>query len=273
MFQPVIFIDRCPECGATLVSQENEATRYCPNDTECPSQIKGKIEHFVSRGAMDIDGLGQETIDQLFHSGLVKSVADLYRLTKGNIAALDRMGEKSAERILSGIEASKTVPFERVLFALGIRFVGATVAKILVKKLHSIDNIMSADVSQLTDISEIGGRIAESIVDYFAKPEHIYLIEFLRQQGLQFRIDEKKLGIQTNKLTGLNIVISGTFEKISRDDLKNLIEQNGGRNVSSISKKTHYVVAGDNMGPAKLEKATQLGVPVISEDEFLKMLE
>ncbi|MDR2910990.1 MAG: NAD-dependent DNA ligase LigA [Bacteroidales bacterium] len=273
MFQPVMFIEYCPECGARLIRNEGETVRYCPNDNGCPSQIKGKIEHFVSRNAMDIDGLGQETIEILFNYGLVKGVADLYRLTKENISVLERMGEKSAERILTGLEVSKNVPFERVLFALGIRFVGETVAKRLVKSLHSIENIKSADFDKLIEIDEIGERIAESIIDYFSKKEHIELIDFLKKQGLQFKIDEKKLGIQTDKLKGLNIVISGTFEKISRSELKNLIEQNGGKNVGAISKKTNYVVAGENMGPNKLEKTIQLGVPIISEDDFLKMLD
>ena len=273
MFQPVRFIERCPECGAELIRNEGEAAHYCPNDDGCPPQIKGKMEHFASRKAMDIDGLGQETIETLFNHNLVKGISDFYRLTKEQISALERMGDKSAERIIIGLEASKNVPFERVLFALGIRFVGETVAKKLVKNLHSIENIQSATFEKLIEIDEIGEKIAESIVDYFSKKEHIELIEFLKRQGLQFKINEEKMGKQTDKLVGLNIIISGTFEKFSRDELKNLIEQNGGKNVGSISKKTNYVVAGENMGPSKLEKATQLGVPIISEDDFLKMLE
>ena len=273
MFQPVRFIEYCPECGTKLIRNEGEAANYCPNENGCPPQIKGKMEHFVSRKAMDIDGLGEETIEMLFNNNLTKGIADFYRLTKEQISALERMGDKSAERILTGLENSKNVPFERVLFALGIRFVGETVAKKIVKNLHSIDNIQSATFEKLIEIDEIGEKIAENIVDYFSKKENIELIEFLKEQGLQFKINEEKLGIQTDKLAGLNIIISGTFEKFSRDELKNLIEQNGGKNVGSISKKTDYVLAGENMGPSKLEKAMQLNIPVISEDEFLKMLE
>jgi DNA ligase (NAD+) len=273
MFLPVKFIENCPECGTKLIRNEGEAAFYCPNDDGCPPQIKGKMEHFVSRKAMDIDGLGQETIEMLYNQNLIKGIVDFYRLTKEQLSSLERMGNKSAERILTGLEASKSVPFERVLFALGIRFVGETVAKKLVKSLHSIENIQTATFDQLIAVDEIGEKIAESIVDYFSKKEHIELIEFLKEQGLQFKISEEKLGIRTDKLAGLSIIISGTFEKFSRDELKNIIEQNGGKNVGSISKKTNYVVAGENMGPSKLVKATQFGVPVISEDEFLKMLE
>ena len=273
MFQPVIFIDKCPECGTPLVRTEGEAAHYCPNDDGCPPQIKGKMEHFVSRKAMDIDGLGEETIDLLYNEGLVKGIADLYRLQKEQLINLERMGEKSADRILAGLETTKSVPFERVLFALGIRFVGETVAKTLAKSLHSIDRIQTKTKEELTEIDEIGDRIAESIVDYFSKPEHLETIEFLKKQGLQFQISEEKLSARSDKLKGLSIIISGTFEKNSRDGLKELIEQNGGKNVGSISKKTDYLLAGENIGPSKLEKATQLGIPIISEEEFLKMLE
>lgn len=271
--QPVRFIDKCPECSTPLVRNEGEAAHYCPNETGCPPQIKGKIEHFVSRKAMDIDGLGQETIDLFYNMGLVVGIADLYKLDKDKLVQLDRIQDKSAQRILDGLEASKKVPFERVLFALGIRFVGETVAKTLVKQLHTIDNIQSKTKEELLEINEIGEKIAESIVDYFSKPEHNELIEFLRAVGLNFKIDEEKLTGRTEKLKGLNIIISGTFTQHSRDELKNLIEQNGGKNVSSISKKTSYLVAGENIGPSKLEKATKLGIPVISEDDFTKMLE
>ncbi len=273
MFQPVLFIDKCPECGTPLVRTEGEAAHYCPNDDGCPPQIKGKMEHFVSRKAMDIDGLGQETIDLLYSEGLAKGIADLYRLQKEQLINLERMGEKSAERILAGLEATKSVPFERVLFALGIRFVGETVAKTLAKNLHSIDHIQTKTKEELTEIDEIGDRIAESIVDYFSKPEHLETIEFLKIKGLQFQISEEKLSARSDKLKGLSIIISGTFEKNSRDGLKELIEKNGGKNVGSVSKKTDYLLAGENIGPSKLEKATQLGIPIISEEEFLKMLE
>lgn len=267
------FIKNCPECETQLVRTEGEAAFYCPNEDECPPQIKGKMEHFVSRKAMDLDGLGEETIDLLYNIGLIRSIADLFKLEKEQLAQLERMGEKSAERILAGIETAKTVPFERVLFALGIRFVGETVAKTLARKLHTIDNIQSQTIEQLTEIEEIGPRIAESVVEWFSKPKHIEMIARLKEAGLQFTVSEDSIISKTDKLKGLNIVISGTFEKHSRDELKDLIEQNGGKNVGSISKKTHYILAGENMGPSKLEKAKELGVPIITEDDFLKMLE
>lgn len=273
MFEPVHFIGTCPECGTPLVRNEGEAAHYCPNEDGCPPQIKGKIEHFVSRKAMDIDGIGDETVELLYSQNLAKNIADLYELQKEQLQNLDRMADKSAQRILDGLEASKQVPFERVLFALGIRFVGETVAKKLVQKLHSIENIQAQTAEQLTDIDEIGGRIAESVVDWFSKPEHLELVERLKQHGLQFEIGEEQLAGRTEKLAGLNIVISGTFEKYSRDELKKMIEKNGGKNVGSISKNTSYLLAGNNIGPSKLEKVTKLGIPVISEDEFLQMLE
>ena len=273
MARPVIFIEKCPECGTPLERKEGEAAHYCPNEVGCPPQIKGKMEHFVSRKAMDIDGLGQETIELLYNQGLAKGIADLYRLEKKQLLQLERFQEKSAQRILDGLEDSKKAPFEQVLFALGIRYVGETVAKILAKELHSIDNIRNKTKEELVEIDEIGDRIAESIIDFFSKPEHIEMIEFLKKQGLNFQISEDQLSDRTDKLRGLSIVISGTFEKHSRDELKQLIDKNGGKNVGSISKKTSYLLAGDNMGPAKREKAEKLGVPVISEEEFLQMLE
>ena len=273
MFLPVEFIENCPECGTQLIRKEGEAAHYCPNEDGCPPQIKGKMEHFVSRKAMDIDGIGQETIELLYSQELARNITDLYELKKEQLENLERMAEKSAQRILDGLEASKAVPFERVLFALGIRYVGETVAKTLVKKLHTIENIQSQTIEQLTEIDEIGGRIAESVVDWFSKPEHIELIEKLKQHGLQFSISEEKLQGRTDKLAGLNIVISGTFEKHSRDQLKEMIEKNGGKNVGSISKKTNYLLAGENIGPSKLEKVNKLGIPMISEDDFIKMLE
>lgn len=271
--QPVTFIEHCPECGAGLIRNEGEAAHYCPNEDNCPPQIKGKIEHFVSRKAMDIDGLGQETIDLLFNRGLVKSVADLYRLKKEQLAGLERMGEKSAQRILEGLEASKKVPFERALYALGIRFVGETVAKKLAKEVISIQNLIEKTKEDLIKIDEIGDRIADSVVDYFSNDEHLKMIDFLEKQGVQFHLSEEQLTNRTEKLAGLNIVISGTFQKFSRDELKKLIEQNGGKNTGSISKNTSYVLAGENMGPSKLERANSLGIPVISEDDFLKMIQ
>lgn len=273
MFQRVQFIENCPECKTLLIRKEGEAAHYCPNEDHCPPQIKGKMEHFVSRKAMDIDGLGQETIELLYNEGLAKNITDLYSLTKTQLENLERMGEKSAQRILNGLEASKHVPFERVLFALGIRFVGETVAKTLVKKLHTIENIQHQTREQLVEIGEIGEKIAESVVDWFSKPEHLELISCLKENGLQFTLSEEQLNSRTDKLIGLSIIISGTFEKHSRDELKNMIEQNGGKNVGSISNKTSYLLAGNNIGPSKLEKATKLGIPIISEDDFLKMLE
>jgi len=273
MFVPVEFIEKCPECGTQLIRREGEAAHYCPNEDGCPPQIKGKMEHFVSRKAMDIDGIGQETIELFYNENLAKNISDFYELKKEQLENLERMAEKSAQRILDGLEASKKVPFERVLFALGIRYVGETVAKTLVKKLHTIENIKNQTADQLTEIDEIGSRIAQSVIEWFANPEHQELIEKLRNHGLQFSISEDQLAGQTDKLAGLNIVISGTFEQHSRDELKAMIEKNGGKNVGSISKKTNYLLAGENIGPSKLEKVKKLDIPMISEEEFLKMIE
>jgi DNA ligase (NAD+) len=231
------------------------------------------MEHFVSRRAMDIEGLGQETIELFYKEGLANSIADLYRLRKEQLLQLERFQEKSAQRILDGLEESKKVPFERVLFALGIRYVGETVAKTLAQKLQTIDNIMAKTKEELVEIDEIGDRIAESIVDFFSKPEHRELVDFLKKQGLQLQLSEEQLSSRTDKLDGLTIVISGTFNRHSRDELKQMIEQNGGKNVGSISKKTNYILAGENMGPSKYEKAKKLDIPIISEEVFLKMLE
>lgn len=269
---PVEFVTNCPECATFLVRNEGEAAFYCPNDTACPPQIKGKMEHFISRKAMNIDGLGEETIELLFKEGLVKNVADLYTLNRDQISRLERLGEKSADRILKSLEDSKNVPFERVLFALGIRFVGETVAKILAHRLISIENIEQASLEDLTAIDEIGGKIAGSVVDYFTDSVHIELIERLKGFGLQFQLDETAIQNRSEKLKGLSIIISGTFEQFSRDELKKMIEQNGGKNVSSISKNTDYLLAGNNIGPSKLEKAGKLAIPIISEEEFLNML-
>jgi DNA ligase (NAD+) len=231
------------------------------------------MEHFISRKAMNIDGLGQETIDLLYNEGLIKNIADIYELKKEQISKLERLGDKSADRILKSLEESRSVPFEKVLFALGIRFVGETVAKILAIRLINIENIESASLEELTGIDEIGGRIAESIRSYFSKPENQRLVERLKGKGLHFKLDEAGLANRSEKLNGLSIIISGTFEKNSRDDLKKMIEQNGGKNVSSISKNTSYLLAGNNIGPSKLEKAEKLNVPIITEDEFLKMID
>lgn len=273
MALPVEFIKHCPECGTALIRTEGEAAHYCPNEDGCPPQIKGKIEHFISRKAMNIDGLGAETIDLLYNENLIRNIADLYELKKEQISRLERLGDKSAERILKSLSESRKVPFEKLLFALGIRYVGETVAKILAQRLVSIENIESASLEELTSIDEIGGRIAESIRLYFSNPQHISLVERLREKGLQFKLDEESLASRTDKLKGLSIIISGTFEKNSRDDLKRMIEQNGGKNVSSISKNTDYLLAGNNIGPSKLEKAEKLKIPIITEDEFLRMID
>lgn len=273
MALPVDFIKTCPECGTALIRKEGEAAHYCPNEDGCPPQIKGKMEHFIGRKAMNIDGLGAETIDLLYNEGLVKNIADLYELKKEQISRLERLGDKSADRILKSLEESKQVPFEKVLFALGIRYVGETVAKILAHRLVSIEQIESASLEKLTEIDEIGGRIAESVNQYFANPDNLGLVDRLKSAGLQMQLDESALANRTEKLQGLQIIISGAFEKNSRDDLKKIIEQNGGKNVSSISKNTSYMLAGANIGPSKLEKAQKLNIPIISEEEFLKMIE
>ena len=267
------FITRCPECGSPLMRYEGEAAHYCTNDVSCPPQIKGKIEHFVSRKAMNIDGLGAETIDQFYQEGLIHNIADLYTLKAPDIACLERMGKKSAVNIIEGIRASKDVPFERVLFALGIRFVGETTAKTLAKAFRSIDALAAATLDDLLQVDEIGARIAQSIIQYFAEEKNREIIERLREAGVQMQLPETDATEYTDKLAGQSIVISGVFSHHSRDEYKEMIEKNGGKNVGSISKKTSFVLAGENMGPSKLEKANKLGVPIVNEDDFLKMLE
>ncbi|WP_368118010.1 NAD-dependent DNA ligase LigA, partial [Bacteroides sp. 2201st1_D9_2201SCRN_220225] len=264
--EKVKFITHCPECGSKLIRYEGEAAHYCPNETSCPPQIKGKIEHFISRKAMNIDGLGPETVDMFYRLGLIKNTADLYQLTADDIKNLDRMGEKSAENIIKGIEASKEVPFERVLFALGIRFVGETVAKKIAKSFNDIDELENANLKKLINIDEIGEKIAQSILTYFANPLNRELIERLKSTGLQLYRREEDLSGYTDKLAGQSIVISGVFTHHSRDEYKELIEKNGGKKVSSISAKTSFILAGENMGPAKLEKAHKLGIKLMSED-------
>ena len=270
--EKVKFITHCPECGSKLIRYEGEAAHYCPNETSCPPQIKGKIEHFISRKAMNIDGLGSETVDMFYRLGLIKNTADLYQLTADDIKNLDRMGEKSAENIIKGIEASKEVPFERVLFALGIRFVGETVAKKIAKSFNDIDELENANLKKLINIDEIGEKIAQSILTYFANPLNRELIERLKSTGLQLYRREEDLSGYTDKLAGQSIVISGVFTHHSRDEYKELIEKNGGKKVSSISAKTSFILAGENMGPAKLEKAHKLGIKLMSEDEFLTLI-
>ena len=270
--EKVKFITRCPECGTPLVRFEGEAAHYCLNETACPPQIKGKIEHFISRRAMNIDGLGPETVDMFYRLGLIKDAADLYRLTVDDIKELDRMGRKSAENIVNGIAASHSVPFERVLFALGIRFVGETVAKKIARSFKNIDEVEQATLETLVNIDEIGEKIAQSIVSYFANPLNRSLVERLKEAGLQFSRSEEDLSGYTDKLAGQSIVISGVFEHHSRDEYKEMIERNGGKNVGSISAKTSFILAGANMGPAKLEKAQKLGIRILSENEFLDLL-
>lgn len=270
--EKVEFITVCPECGTPLVRDEGEAAHYCPNEANCPPQIKGKMVHFVSRKAMNIDGLGEETIDLLFRSNLAHNIADLYTLKLIDLALLDRLGDKSGRKILASLEKSKSVPFERVLYSLGIRYVGETVAKKLASALENIDKIMSATATELACIDEIGEVIAQSVEDYFKEPKNRELVEKLRSFGLQMEISKEKAALKTDKLAGKIIVISGTFEKHSREQLKELIELNGGKNSSSISSKTNFILAGANMGPAKEEKANKLGIKMISEDEFLELI-
>jgi DNA ligase (NAD+) len=270
---PTDYITHCPECDSALVRNEGEAQHYCLNERACPPQIKGKIEHFISRKAMNIDGVGTETIDQFFKAGLLTNVADLYFLTEQDILPLDRMAEKSARKAITGIRNSKNIPFERVLFGLGIRFVGVTVAKKLAYHYQNLDNLQKADFEDLIKVDEIGDRIAQSLILWFKDPENNVLINLLKQAKVKLQIDARILADRTHILQGKSFVISGVFKEHSRDELKKLIEQNGGKNTSSISKKTTYLVAGDNMGPSKREKATLLEVSIISETEFIALLQ
>ena len=267
---PIKYITHCPICHTELVRKEGEANHYCPNELGCAPQIKGKIEHFISRKAMDIDGMGPETIELFYDAQLVKNIADLYILTFDDIIKLERIADKTANNILQGLEQSKQRPFERVLFAIGIRYVGETVAKKLARHFLSIDNIIKASLEELIAVEEIGDKIAQSVIEYFADERKKEIVYRLKDYGLQFEMEVNENA--TNKLEGQTFVISGVFEKISRNDLKKLIEENGGKNTSSISSKTDYLVAGKNMGPSKLEKAERLGVKMISEDEFLDMI-
>lgn len=268
----VRFITRCPECGTPLIRPEGEAAHYCPNDSGCPPQIKGRIEHFVTRRAMNIN-MGPETVEDLYEAGWVKNVADLYDLKITDLMSLERWAEKSARNLLNSLRESKSVPFERVLYALGIRYVGETVAKRLAMSFHSIDELMHASFEQLVAVDEIGDRIAQSVVTYFADERNRQIVERLRAQGLQMAVSEAVLANRSDRLKGLTFVISGTFSQHSRDEYKTMIEQHGGKNTGSVSGKTSYILAGENMGPAKLEKAAKLGVRIIHEDEFLKMIE
>lgn len=271
--RPIEFVRTCPVCGTTLTRIEGEAAWVCPNKYGCKPQITGRIEHFVARHAMNIDGIGEEVAVQLHESGLVHNIADIYSLTGNDLMRLEHFQRKASDRILSGIRKSLEVPFERVLFAIGIPYVGETTAKVLARNVHTIDRLMAMNAEELASISEIGPKIAESIVGYFAAEGNREIIERLREAGVQLCLSEAELANRTDKLAGKKIVISGVFAKHSREEYKAMIEQNGGKNVSSISSATSYVFAGENMGPAKLEKARKLGIPIIGEDEFLAMLE
>ncbi len=270
--QPVSFITHCPECGTRLVRYEGESAWYCPNDAGCPPQIKGRIEHFISRRAMNIDSIGPETVDDFYRQGLVRNVADLYTIDVQQING-DGSRQKSAMKIIKGIEASKQVPFERVVFALGIRFVGETSAKLLARHFKDVDSLMGAKLDDLTEIDGIGEVMAKSIMTYFANPQNRDIVERLRGYGLQMALGKDQTAVASDKLAGKSIVISGVFQHHSRDEYKQLIEQHGGKNVGSISGKTSFILAGDNMGPSKLQKAEKLGIPLVSEDDFLKIIE
>ncbi len=266
------YITHCPECSTALVRQEGEANHYCPNEDGCPPQVVGKMQHFISRKAMDINGLGEETIQLLYNQGLVKNIADLYQLKFEDVLQLERMAEKSAQNLIDGLKASTQIPYQRVLFGLGIRFVGETVAKKLAAKFKTIEQLQTATYEELMQVDEIGERIALSLLDYFKNPAHLEMIEKLKLAGLQFENTAKALVLESYILSGKAVVISGVFNKYSRDEIKAMVEANGGKNASGITSKTDFVIAGENMGPAKLEKAIQLKITILSEDEFLAMV-
>ncbi len=271
--EAIRFIRHCPECGTGLIRPEGEARHYCPNETGCPPQIKGKIIHFISRKAMDIESLGEETVDLLYREGLVRDAADLYRLSASQLVPLERLGEKSAANIIESIRLSREVPFERSLFALGIRYVGETVARKLARHFGNIDRLMEAGEENLIEVDEIGERIARSIRDYFSKPANCTLVKRLREAGVSFQSGSEGSPLKSDVFQGKSLVISGTFSRHSREEMKELIEQHGGKNSSSISGNTAFLVAGENMGPAKLEKARKLGIRILNEEEFLEMIE
>lgn len=270
--EPFVYRTHCPECQTELIRKEGEAHHYCPNESGCPPQIKGRMEHFIGRRAMDIEGLGEETIELLYQEGLINNVADLYRLNYEQLIQLERMADKSVNNLLKGLEASKQISFERVLFALGIRYVGETVAKKLARYFHSIERLRAATEEELIGVDEIGGRIAESVVDFFSQEQHQEVVARLLEAGLQFEVSEEQQAMSSDKLEGATFVISGVFARHSRDELKVLIEQNGGKNVGSLSGKTAFLLAGENMGPAKLAKAEKLGINIIDESEFERMI-
>ncbi|MDD4515175.1 NAD-dependent DNA ligase LigA [Massilibacteroides sp.] len=270
--EKVCFIKKCPECGTALIRPEGEAAYYCPNETGCPPQIKGRIEHFVTRKAMNIN-IGPETVEDLYNAGYVKNPADLYVVKAADLLRLERWAEKSADNFIKSVDASKQIPFERVLFALGIRYVGETVAKKLAYAFHSIESLEATTIGQLIEVDEIGERIAQSVVSYFANSKNRTLVNRLKEYGVQMSLSEAALSTRSNKLSGKSVVISGTFALHSRDEYKQMIEQHGGKNVGSVSGKTDFILAGENMGPAKLEKAAKLGIQILNENEFLMMLE
>lgn len=270
----IAYIENCPECHTPLIRKEGEAAHYCPNDEGCPPQIVGKIQHFVGRKAMNIDGIGDETIENFYQRGLIRHIADLYTLAEKSeqLKTIERFGEKSIENMLKGIANSKNMPFEKVLFGLGIRYVGETVAKKIAFAIKNIDNLMMANHEQLIAIDEIGDRIAESIIEYFNNPQHVQQITLLKQAGLQFEAEETPILLKSQNLDGKTFLISGVFENYNRDELKKIIEENGGKMLSSISAKLNYLVAGDNMGPAKLEKAKKLNIPIINDVELIALI-
>jgi DNA ligase (NAD+) len=271
--KPVQFITHCPECGTKLVRYEGEAAHYCPNQTGCPPQLKGRIEHFISRKAMNIDGLGGETVDLLFSQGLIHDISDLYSLQVNQVVSLERMGTKSAQNLIESIRTSTEIPFSRVLFALGIRFVGETVAKKLATAFRSIDNLQNASLEELTAIDEIGERIAGSVVEFFRNPANLELLQRLKSHGVQLQTNTNEtVELKSTALDGQSFVISGTFTQFSREELKDLVEQHGGKILSGVSAKTNYLIAGDKMGPAKLATAEKLGVTIISESDFIKLI-
>ncbi|MCO6499948.1 MAG: NAD-dependent DNA ligase LigA [Vicingus serpentipes] len=270
--KPTEYIKNCPECNTELIRSEGDAKHYCPNEWGCPPQIKGKMQHFISRKAMNIDGLGEETIDLLYEKGLVKNSADLYELKFDDLLELESFKEKKSQNIIEGLAVSKQIPFERVLYAIGIRYVGETVAKKLARHFKTIDKLKDATFEELIAADEIGDKIAESIMHFFTIEQNVKTVERLRNQGLKFELSEEQIANSTTKLEGLAFVVSGVFSKFSRDELKHTIEQNGGKVSSSISKKTSYIVAGENMGPSKLKKAQDLGVEIIDENQFLEMI-
>jgi DNA ligase (NAD+) len=269
--QPVMFIQKCPECGTRLVRYEGESAWYCPNDAGCPPQIKGRIEHFIARKAMNIDSLGPETVDEYYRRGIIKNVADLYSIDVQQING-DGSRTKSAQRIVNGIHKSKEVPFERVVFALGIRFVGETTARLLARHFKTLDALMAAGLEDLQEVEGVGEVMAKSIMAYFHNEENLRIVNRLREVGLQMQLSESQTAATSDKLAGQSIVISGVFAHHSRDEYKLIIEQNGGKNVGSISGKTSFILAGDNMGPSKLEKAQKLGVRIMNEEEFLELI-